>query len=89
MDLGLEGKRVLITGGSKGIGRAIAEGFAAEGAHISICARNAEEVAATVAALKGMGARAFGRALDVADAKLLAQWIDDSANELGGVDALV
>jgi len=89
MDLGLKGKRVLITGGSKGIGRAIAEGFAAEGAHVAICARNAEEVATLVAALKGMGVQAFGRALDVADTKMLGQWINDSAVELGGVDALV
>lgn len=89
MDLGLKGKRVLITGGSKGIGRAIAEGFAAEGAHIAICARNAEEVATTVAALKGTGVQAFGRAVDVADAKMLDKWIHDSAVELGGVDALV
>ena len=89
MDLGLKGKRVLITGGSKGIGRAAAEGFAAEGAHVAICARNADEVAATVAALKGMGVNAFGRALDVADSKALAQWVNDSAAALGGVDALV
>lgn len=89
MDLGLKDKRVLITGGSKGIGRAIAEGFAAEGAHVAICARNAEEVAALVVALKGMGVQAFGRALDVADAKMLGQWINDSAVELGGIDALV
>ena len=89
MDLGLKGKRVLITGGSKGIGRAIAEGFAAEGAHVAICARNSEELATTVAALKGMGVQAFGRALDVADAKMLDKWIHDSAVELGGVDALV
>lgn len=89
MDLGLKGKRVLITGGSRGIGRAIAEGFAAEGAHVAICARNANEVAALVAALKAMGVQAFGRALDVADAKMLGQWINDSAIELGGIDALV
>jgi 3-oxoacyl-[acyl-carrier protein] reductase len=89
MNLGLKGKRVLITGGSKGIGRAIAEGFAAEGAYVTICSRNAEEVAATVAALKGMGVQAFGHALDVADAKVLNQWIHASAVELGGVDALV
>ena len=89
MDLGLKGKRALVTGGSKGIGRAIAEAFAAEGADVSICARNADEVAATVVALQVKGVKAFGRALDVADGLALAEWISASASELGGIDALV
>src|SRR5437868_10870322 len=89
MDLGLKDKHIAITGGSKGIGRAIADGFATEGANVSICARNAADVTAAVAALKAKGVKAFGQALDVADGPALATWVAASAAALGGVDALV
>lgn len=89
MDLGLKGKKVAVTGGSKGIGRAIAQGFAAEGADVSICARNAAEVEATVASLKAKGVKAFGQALDVADGPALAAWVAAGADALDGLDALV
>jgi NAD(P)-dependent dehydrogenase (short-subunit alcohol dehydrogenase family) len=89
MDLGLKGKKAVITGGSKGIGRAIADGFAAEGADVALCARNEKDVTAAVTALKGKGVKASGRALDVADGAALKTWIADAAKELGGIDALV
>ncbi len=89
MDLGLKGKNAVITGGSKGIGRAVARCFAAEGANVAICARNAGDVAAAVADLKALGVNAYGDAVDVADGDALKSWIAASAAALGGIDALV
>lgn len=89
MDLGLKGKVALVTGGSKGIGRRVAEIFAEEGADVAICARSASEVAETVAALEAKGARAFGAVVDVADGAALRAWVAAAVAALGGVDMVV
>lgn len=89
MDLQLTGRRALVTGGTKGIGRAIVEAFAAEGADVAFCARTEADVETTAKAVGELGVRAFGRALDVADGAALKAWVVDAGEALGGLDAVV
>lgn len=86
MDLGLSGTRAIITGGSRGIGRVVADTLIAEGASVAICGRNAETLDAAVAEL---GERASGTVLDVSDHDALAAWVDASADAMGGLDIVV
>jgi NAD(P)-dependent dehydrogenase (short-subunit alcohol dehydrogenase family) len=89
MDLRLGGKRAFITGGTHGIGLAIAHALVAEGAAVSVCGRDGERLAYAVAALRAGSATAYGVAADVTDPDSLAHAIDESAARLGGLDLLV
>jgi 3-oxoacyl-[acyl-carrier protein] reductase len=88
MDLQLSGKRVLVTGGTRGIGRAVVEAFLDEGAHVAFCARDPEEVTATQETLGERGTVA-GATVDVGDGEALAAWVRQSADSLGGLDVVV
>lgn len=89
MDLRLEGQKALITGATKGIGRAIADLLSAEGCDVAICARTQADVEAAAAQLSSTGGKAIGRAFDVGDGEALKGWVTDAANELGGLDIVV
>ena len=90
MDLGLKGKVAAVTGGSVGIGLAIAHGLAAEGVHLALCARDAERVQQVAQALSAeYGVRAIGVPTDVSSAEEIQQFVEAIAGEFGGIDILI
>src|SRR5713101_4490167 len=89
MDLGLKGKVALITGASKGLGRAIAEELAKEGAHVSICARGKADLEQTAHALRTYGGTVVALQADVAKAEEVQRVIDATLQALGRIDILV
>jgi 3-oxoacyl-[acyl-carrier protein] reductase len=89
MDLGLHGRRALITGGSRGIGFAVAEALTAEGAAVGLVARDAAGLAAAAERLGPRGVRVATAVADVTDTQQLKRAVDDIATALGGLDHLV
>ena len=89
MDLGLKGLKAVVTGGTKGIGRAIVETLLREGVQVAFCARSTEDVAATEAEFSRYGAKVMGRSVDVGDGPALAAFVDEASKALGGIDIVV
>jgi 3-oxoacyl-[acyl-carrier protein] reductase len=89
MDLGLRGKKAIVTGATRGIGRAIVEMLASEGADIGFCARNEDEITETTAVLKARGVNAIGSSVNVRDGDAYKAWLEKTATDLGGCDVFV
>jgi len=89
MDLGLKGRKVILTGGSRGIGRAALEIFAAEGCDIAFFSRNPEQVKETVASLSRHGGKVIGESFDLSDLAAYPDWLKSAADRLGGCDIFV
>lgn len=89
MQIDLAGKRVVVAGGSKGIGRSIALGFAGVGASVSICARGAAALEATRAEIAALGPVAHAASCDLSDKQSIADYVAAASAALGGIDILV
>ena len=89
MDLGLSGKNAVVTGATRGIGRAIADLLADEGANLAICSRHQDEVDSAVEELGAKGVKVVGGVVDVADKATYQAWIASAGNDLGGIDIFV
>lgn len=89
MDLQLKNKKVILTGGSRGIGRAALEAFAAEGADVAFFSRDAEQVQETIGTLSKFGGKVHGEAFTISDQDSYAKWLTSAAEKLGGVDIFV
>jgi 3-oxoacyl-[acyl-carrier protein] reductase len=89
MDLGLKGKVAMVTGASRGIGRAITLGLAAEGCHLSVCARGQEGVDALSKEVRATGAEVIASAVDVTSENDARCWVEETQQRFGQVNILV
>jgi len=89
MDLGLSGKTAMITGASRGLGRAMALALATEGVRLSLCARGADALNAAAAELKAAGHQVIAEAADINDAAAMECWTANTVKAHGGIDILI
>lgn len=89
MDLGLTGRNCIVLGASRGIGRAIAQGLATEGARLALCARDATTLDEFAATLRAAGTTVHAEPCDIGDPSALARFLDGAHAALGGTDVLV
>ncbi len=89
MDLRAQGLNALVTGGTRGIGRAVVSTLLDEGVNVAFCARGADAVRKTAQELSGGAARVIGDAVDVGDAEAMNAWVERSAEAMGGIDIVV
>ena len=89
MDLGLRDKVAIVTGASRGLGRAMAGALAQEGARLAICARGAEGLKAAAGELTALGYDVFAEPADITDSAQARRWVENTVKHYGGVDILV
>jgi NAD(P)-dependent dehydrogenase (short-subunit alcohol dehydrogenase family) len=89
MNLGLNGKRAIVTGGSRGIGKAVIDNFVGENMSVATCARGSAALEKTANVWREKGANIYTKALDVTDEAAYTEWLNTSVEQLGGLDILV
>lgn len=87
MDLGLKGKKAIVTGGKRGLGLATAQLLAKEGCDVAICARG--DVSEAVSSIAALGVKAYGEGIDAADGDAYKAWLSKAAEQLGGCDIFI
>ena len=89
MNLGLKGKRAIVTGGSRGIGKAVIDTFIEEGMQIATCSRNVKSLENSLAQWNKGEANVIAESVDVTDEKAFTAWFNNSVAQLGGLDVFV
>ncbi len=89
MELNLKSKKVIISGGTKGIGRESVLALAKEGATISLCARNQDDIDSLIKEIDALGGKGYGKSVDLYDQEAFLAWLKESAETMSGVDVFI